>query len=138
MRGSNWRFSRVVKLDINTVVYKPLRGSSYIQLPKFLASKKAIINVKNEDNECFKWCVTRALNPVEKYPQRITAELREQAEKINWNGVEFPVPVSSNVMSKFEKIITSELTYLVIQRILKFIHCIYRNNNTDKLLICCL
>ena len=33
MRGSNWRFNQVVKLDINTVVYKPLKCSSYIPLP---------------------------------------------------------------------------------------------------------
>ena len=65
-RGSNWRFKSVTKLDINTFVYKPLKGRSYIPLPKGLTSKKAIINMKNEDNECFKWCVARALNPVER------------------------------------------------------------------------
>ena len=37
MQGSNWRFKRVVKLDINTAVYKPLKGNSYIPLPKKLA-----------------------------------------------------------------------------------------------------
>ena len=75
MRGSNWRFRAVVKLDINTVIYKPLKGSSYIPLPAELASKKAIINLKNDDEECFKWCVTRALNPTEDNPHRITREL---------------------------------------------------------------
>jgi len=34
MRGSNWRFKTIEKLNINTVVYKPLKGSSYIPLPK--------------------------------------------------------------------------------------------------------
>ena len=34
MRGSNWRFKRIVKLEINIVEYKPLRRSSYIHLPK--------------------------------------------------------------------------------------------------------
>ena len=68
MRGSNWRFNQVVKLDINTVVYKPLKGSSYIKLPTELANKKAIINLKNVDNECFKWCITRALNPIDYHP----------------------------------------------------------------------
>src|SRR5688572_12091360 len=63
MRGSNWRFRAVMKLDIDTVEYRPLKGSSYIPLPKCLASKNGIINMKNEDDECFKWCVTRALNP---------------------------------------------------------------------------
>src|SRR6188768_830578 len=61
MRGSNWRFRAVMKLDIDTVEYRPLKGNSYIPLPKCLASKNGIINMKNEDDECFKWCVTRAL-----------------------------------------------------------------------------
>ena len=46
--------------------YVPLGGSSYIPLLKFLAAKKAIINLKNENDECFKWAITGALNPVEK------------------------------------------------------------------------
>ena len=44
--------------------YVPLGGSYYISLPKFLAAKKAIINLKNEDDECFKWAIIGALNPV--------------------------------------------------------------------------
>ena len=65
-QGSNWRFHSILSLDLHTVKYVPLGGSSYIPLPKFLAAKKAIINFKNEDDECFKWAITRALNPVEK------------------------------------------------------------------------
>ncbi len=42
---------------------------------------------------CFKWVVTRALNLVDDNPHRITEELREQAEKYNWDGIEFPVKV---------------------------------------------
>ena len=48
-KGSNWRFHSVLNLDLHTVKYVPLDGSSYIPLPKFLAAKKAIINLKNED-----------------------------------------------------------------------------------------
>ena len=51
--------------------YVPLGDSSYIPLPKFLAAKKAIINLKNEDDECFKWAITRAINPVEKNAEHI-------------------------------------------------------------------
>jgi Rho termination factor, N-terminal domain len=82
MHGSNWRFKSVSKLDINTVMYKPLNGSSYIPLPDNLAAKKAIINVKNDDDECFKWCITRALNPSDKNQERITKELMEQSKKL--------------------------------------------------------
>ena len=84
MRGSGWRFVAVQQLDTHTVQYEPLKGSSYIPLPKYLADKKAIINLKNEDGQCFKWCLARALNPVEKNSERVTKELRKQAEGLNW------------------------------------------------------
>jgi len=102
MKGSNWRFKTIEKLNINTVVYKPLRGNSYIHLPKVLADKKAIINMKNKDNECFKWCITRAPNPVDAndHSTRITKELKKQAESINWNGITFPTTLRE--IDKFE------------------------------------
>ena len=90
-KGSNWRLRSVVKLDIKTIAYKPLRGKSYFDLPQELKAKKAIVNMKNDDNQCFKWCVTRALNPVDDNPQRITQDLRTQAEKLNWQNINFPV-----------------------------------------------
>ena len=65
-QGSNWRFHSGLSLDLHTVKYVSLGGSSYISLPKFLAAKKAIINLKIENDECFKWAITRALNPIEK------------------------------------------------------------------------
>ena len=33
----------------------------------------------------------RALNPVDKNPNRINKELIEQAKSLNWNGLKFPV-----------------------------------------------
>ena len=37
-QGSNWRFRSVLSRDLHTVKYEPLGGSSYIQLPVFLAA----------------------------------------------------------------------------------------------------
>jgi hypothetical protein len=37
---------------------KPLKGNSYIELPKPLALKKCIVNVKNTDDQCFKWDIS--------------------------------------------------------------------------------
>ena len=61
--GSGWVFKSIVSLEIHTVKYQLLSGSSYIPLPKYLADKKALINLKNDDQQCFKWAVTRAINP---------------------------------------------------------------------------
>ena len=66
--GSNWRFQRILFLDVHFTDYLPLRGSSYSELPKELKYKRAVINMKNEDQQCFKWCVMWAPNPVDKGP----------------------------------------------------------------------
>ncbi|PFX14417.1 hypothetical protein AWC38_SpisGene21421 [Stylophora pistillata] len=81
--------------------YNPLNGSSYIELPKALKGKKAIINMENQDNECFKWCITRVLYPVEKNPQRITKILKEQSDRLDWRGINYPVELDK--IKKFEK-----------------------------------
>ena len=64
---SGWVFDHVVDFRIHINPFQPFSGTSYIKLPPKLAAKKAIINVKNEeDQECFKWAVTSAVYPREK------------------------------------------------------------------------
>ena len=89
--GSNWVFQRIIRLEIHFANWQPLGGSTFIPLPAKIKNKKAVINPKNEDNQCFKWCVVRALNPVKKKSERITKELIEQAKSLNWSGLKFPV-----------------------------------------------
>ena len=76
--GSGWVIEEILNQYINVVSYIPLRGNSYILLPKESSnSKKGLINLKNEDNKCFLWCHIRHLNPAKKDPQRITKKDRE-------------------------------------------------------------
>ena len=73
--GSGWVIDRMDSHYINVTLYKPLNGSSYIELPMELRnSKEGLINMKNEDEECFRWCHIRHLNPQTKYPERIKKE----------------------------------------------------------------
>ena len=44
-QGSGWIFSKIIELLLKTDSIPRVSGSSYIELPKCLASKKAIINV---------------------------------------------------------------------------------------------
>lgn len=68
-KGSDWTIFSFCEHYINTVIYDPLKASSYIKLPKELRnSAEGLINLQNEDNECFRWCHIRLLNPQEKNP----------------------------------------------------------------------
>ena len=100
--GSGWTIKSVDSHYLNMAKYEPMKGSSYIKLPSELRnSKKGLINMKNEDNECFRWCHIRHINPQEKYPQRIKKADRQYVEKLDYSGVEFPVGVKH--YNKIEK-----------------------------------
>ena len=101
-RGSNWRFQRVLSLDAHFTDFQPLRGSTFLPLPSKISTKKAVINMKNNDDQCFKWSVTRALNPVDVHPERITKELKDQSERLEWSGLKFPVDLKQIII--FEKL----------------------------------
>ena len=52
--------SRIINCKLYLIKYNPI-GARYAQLPKFLAEKKAIINVSNHDNRCFGYAVLSAI-----------------------------------------------------------------------------
>ena len=54
---SGWTIEKegVLEHFVSITKYAPLRGSNYMELPKKLQnSSKGLINVKNEDDECFR------------------------------------------------------------------------------------
>ena len=55
--------AEIYALNLNIVQFNPLDGSMWAPLPKFLANKKAIVNVHNTDNQCFGYAVASALHP---------------------------------------------------------------------------
>ena len=100
--GSGWTIQSVDNHYLNIVQYQPMKGSSYIKLPQELRnSKKGLINMKNEDNECFRWWHIRRLNPQDKYPQRIKKSDKEYINKLDYSGIEFPV--TTKQYNKIEK-----------------------------------
>ena len=100
--GSGWTIESVDNHYLNIVQYQPMKGSSYIKLPQELKHhRKGLINMKNEDNECFRWCHIRYLNPQDKYPQRIKKSDKEFIKKLDYSGIEFPV--ATKQYNKIEK-----------------------------------
>ena len=90
--GSGWVIDRIDNHYINVTTYTPLHGSSYIELPTELRNpKKGLINIKNKDDECFRWCHIRHLNPQEKNPQRINKVDKEMINELNYDGIDFPL-----------------------------------------------
>ena len=99
--GSGWVFVEVINLTLHTVIWDPVKASSYIDLLKELKNKKAIINMKNEDNKCFLWSVLRALNPTDNHPERIDKDLKSKEDTLNMEGIAYPVELKD--IKRFEK-----------------------------------
>ena len=99
--NSKFVFNEVLYIDVDFHQLNLTRGSSYIPLPDWLARKKAIINPKNEDQECFKWAVITASRweEINNYPERISKLKRSEAD-FSWSGIGFPVSVKD--IKKFE------------------------------------
>ena len=89
--GSGWQFEKVEKLVLHTTRWDPINAGSYIDLPPALKNKNSIINMKNQDEECFKWCVLRALNPKNKNAERVDSDLKNKVETLNMQGIRYPV-----------------------------------------------
>ena len=91
MRGSVFEFDGVSFLyyDFNKTSIN--RGGSYIDSPKWLKDKKSTINLKNNDDKCFQYAVTLALNldKIKKDPQRVS-KIKPFMEKYNWEDIDFP------------------------------------------------
>ena len=101
LRDSKFVFHRVLYMDMDFHRLNVTRGSSYIPSPDCLVKKKAIINPRNSDMECFKWAVIAATKweEIDRDHQRVS-KLRRYENDFDWDGVEFPV--SSRDIKRFE------------------------------------
>ena len=98
--GSGWTIQSIENHYINIVNYNPLKGSSYIKLLQELKNR-SLINLQNKDNECFRWCHIRHLNPQEKDPQRIKKTDKTFISQLDYSSIKFPVTVKQ--INKIEK-----------------------------------
>ena len=92
LSDSKFVFNEVIHMDVDFHRLNLMRGSSYLPLPDWLAKKKAIINPKNLDLECFKWVVITAMRweEIDRGHQRIS-KLKRFENNFDWTGVGFPV-----------------------------------------------
>ena len=90
MKGSEFIFDNVDLLYYNLNKISLNMGRSYIDYPEWLKSKKATINPKNNNDKCFQYFLTVALNhqSIEKSPQRIS-KIKPFIDQYNWKEINF-------------------------------------------------
>ena len=102
-RSSGWIIDSVIDQYFKVSKYNPLAGICHIKLPKELDhARKGLINIQNiYDNECFKWCLVRYLNPGDHNPRRIIKVHKDFAKRLDFKGIKFPVKIRD--IHKIEK-----------------------------------
>jgi len=101
-RDSGWALSRILNLTINVNKYDPLHAGCYIELPREIKLKRAVVNVQSTDNACFAWSVVAALYPAERKPERVSS-YPHYSTVLNFEDIEFPMTqLTLTQIKKFE------------------------------------
>ena len=89
------RGSKFIRDSVDLLYYHPQkiglkRGGSYIDSPEWLKNKKATINPKNNDDNCFQYALTIALNhkQIKSHPKRISTD-KSFIDQYNWKEIDF-------------------------------------------------
>ena len=102
--GSGWVISNLVALDTTIWQLDPLRASTYHPLPAWIRNTKCVVNVRNKDNQCFKYAVLAGLyNPlhhVDRVSSYTCCEMEEDAP--NFTMLTYPVALRD--IGKFERV----------------------------------
>ena len=96
----------IEKIEGVTIFYdkfNPTRAGKHIELPRWVSLKKACINIKNDDDMCFKYCVQCIYHKINEkvHPERIS-HYKNLTDDIKWDNINFPV--SLNDINRFEEI----------------------------------
>ncbi|XP_067216947.1 uncharacterized protein [Linepithema humile] len=144
-RDSGWALSRILNLTINVNKLNPLRAGCHIELPRKIMLKKAVVNVKSNDNACFAWAVVAALYPTKRNSER-TIEYPHYSTVLNLCGIEFPMTLPQ--ISKFEKLNTISVNVFTTQnskiiplrlandKMEKHVNLLYVHGNNDAHFVC--
>ena len=91
MRGSEFNFDSVDLLYYNLQKISLKRGGPYINSPEWLKNKKAIINSKNNANNCFQYASTVTLNhkQIKSHSENIS-KIKSFINQYDWKETDFP------------------------------------------------
>jgi len=121
-KESGMDVEEILEMSIEISDYSPIGGGHHIPLPETMPKRNnGVINIQNEDDWCFGWCVLGSLYPVQRNPQRISY-YQKYINELNMEDISIPVPVSTPVYKKFEEN-NPEISL-----------CIYQWNNANKCL----
>ena len=101
LEGSGFVLNGIVNVILEIYKVDDIQASSWVELPEKYNNNKSIINIKNDDQFCFLWCIIAHLVPVEDHKNR-TSSYSIHTNKLILNGLEFPMKIKD--IPKFENL----------------------------------
>ena len=101
--GSGYILETIDYLELFTAEYIPVRGNHYICTPKSIESKKCIVNIKNQDANCFEYSIiaSQHYSDIDKKKAQRPAQYTKWLGKYNFDGCSMPMEIDD--INKFEK-----------------------------------
>ncbi|XP_050547322.1 uncharacterized protein LOC126909005 [Daktulosphaira vitifoliae] len=102
-RGSGWSLLFIDGLLLRVTKISPFSGGSYVEVPQCIKRKFAVINVRNADQQCFKWAILCKYNKNKKHRDQWNAGYidLEKSTSIRFDGIDFPTPLKQII--RFER-----------------------------------
>ena len=105
-RGSGWRLETIDYLHIYSGQYVPIPGKSYVPTPKSIAGKKAVINIQNEDVNCFEYSMIASryyhdIGRIKDHATRPSTYKDYLGKTFDFQGCTIPMKLDD--ISRFEK-----------------------------------
>lgn len=109
-----WILLKLLYLEMNVNKFNPLRATAHIPLPEEIRTKKAVINLQNDDDYCFAWSVVAALYPP-KGLEHETTSYPHYTSVLDLTGIEFPISLKN--IHKFESQNNISINVYTIEKI---------------------
>ena len=72
--------------------FNPLKGGTYVELPKSIAATKGVVNVKNTDNFCFLYSILALKHHADVHPERVK-QYKQYLNELIYDETEFPMTI---------------------------------------------
>ena len=100
-KESGWVFDKINSMKISFYKTVELNGTSYVKIPM---RSSAILNVQNNDKNCFIWTIFASLHPCENdHPNRVSNYLQYFSE-LNFQSLDFTNGFKCNDIHKFNEL----------------------------------
>ena len=101
LKDSGWRFDKLYSMTIYFYKTNEMNGSNYIKIP---LRSNAILNIENNDKNCFFWSILASLYPCNNsHPNRVS-NYKQYFNELNIQGFDFSKGLRCSDVHKFTEL----------------------------------